>query len=69
VKHPSKAILQAAAGLAAITLVLTRLSTAAMTGTVLIVIILVTAACWIIKDNDRARRLAMLIRASRNDQR
>jgi hypothetical protein len=40
-----------------------------LTDTVLIVLILVVAVCWTITDPGRARRLAMLIKALRGDNR
>lgn len=56
----------AAASLAAVPVVLAGLSVPTAAGTVLVVLIVVLALCWIIRDAGRSQRLAMLIRASRS---
>jgi hypothetical protein len=57
----------ATGGLAVIPAVLAEASWHALAAMVLAVLTAVVAVCWVIADNDRARRLAMLIGAWRGE--
>jgi thiol:disulfide interchange protein len=60
------AVARRAAGLlAAVPVILARVSLPALAIVVLAVLIVVAAGCWVLADSSRARRLAILIRAWR----
>jgi Na+-transporting NADH:ubiquinone oxidoreductase subunit NqrB len=70
VKRAVGAVRRAAVGgIAAVPVVVAGASWHALAALLLAMLILVTVVCWIVNDNGRSRRLALLIRAYRHGSR